>query len=196
MNLNKSIITLMLCGLSMGAIANTDSLTQEVKIDAARQFADIKNKRVIYYGPVVVTQGTIKIDAQELSASSNIEDGATILVAHGSPATYSQLLENNLRATASADEIQYNISKRIMTLIGNASIEQDGSKVSAEKIIYNIEKQQLVAEGDKQKDDRVITIIKPESFQDQVPAKDVGKLKQEIKSTTSNKPPVSEEQPR
>ncbi|MGL4473422.1 MAG: lipopolysaccharide transport periplasmic protein LptA [Shewanella sp.] len=176
MNLSKSIATLIFCGLSFSAMAINDSLNQEVKIDAARQFADIKNKQVIYYGPVVVTQGSIKINAKELSASSN-QDGMTVLVAHGTPATYSQILENNLRATASANEIQYNMSKRIMTLIGNATIEQAGSKVSAEKIVYNIEKQQLMAEGDKQKDERVITIIKPESFRDDLPSKDDGKFK-------------------
>ncbi|QDF66002.1 lipopolysaccharide transport periplasmic protein LptA [Shewanella sp. SNU WT4] len=176
MNLSKSIATLIFCGLSFSAMAINDSLNQEVKIDAARQFADIKNKQVIYYGPVVVTQGSIKINAKELNASSN-QDGMTVLVAHGTPATYSQILENNLRATASANEIQYNMSKRIMTLIGNATIEQAGSKVSAEKIVYNIEKQQLMAEGDKQKDERVITIIKPESFRDDLPSKDDGKFK-------------------
>lgn len=165
MNRTKKLLIALLCTLSFAAIADTSDLYQEVKIKAPRQFADIKNKQVIYYGPVVVTQGSIRITANKLSASQ--KNGITTLIATGEPATYSQILENNRRANASAKEIRYNISKRIMTLTGHAAIEQDGSKVSAEKIVYDIEKQQMNAQGSQNPNDRVITIIKPENFQDE-----------------------------
>ncbi|BDM63163.1 lipopolysaccharide export system protein LptA [Shewanella sp. NFH-SH190041] len=164
MNPIKPIIAALLCTLSFGALAAMDDLTQDVHIDAASQFADIKNKLVVYHGPVVVTQGSIKIKASELSADQ--KKGITILIARGKPATYSQRMDNGKLATASAKEIQYNINKRTLTLIGDAAIEQDGSQVTAERIVYDIQKQQMKAEGSKNPADRVITIIKPENFQD------------------------------
>lgn len=166
MNQTNRLIAALLCTLSWGALAATDDLTKEVHIAASSQSADIKNKVVVYNGPVVVTQGSIKILADELSASQG--DGETILIATGKPATYTQMLENDRPATASANEIRYNISKRVLTLMGDAEIEQDGSKVTAPKIIYDIELQQMKAEGNKNADDKVHTVIKPENFQNDV----------------------------
>lgn len=148
------------------SFAVESDLKQEIKIEAAGQFADIKNKQVVYQGPVSVRQGTLAINADELSATQ--KDGKTILIAKGKPATYSQILENNLPAKASAYEIQYDLSEKILTLVGKAQVEQGDSKVSAEKIIYDIEKQQLKAQGNQQKTDRVITVIKPENFEQQL----------------------------
>ncbi|MGI2260546.1 lipopolysaccharide transport periplasmic protein LptA [Shewanella sp. GXUN23E] len=166
MNQTKTFFAALLCTLSWGALAATDDLTKEVHIKAPSQFADIKNKRVVYSGPVTVTQGSIKIQADELSASQG--DGETILIATGKPATYTQMLDNHRPATASANEIRYNISKRVLTLMGDAEIEQDGSKVSAPKIVYDIELQQMTAQGNQNPDDRVHTVIKPENFQNDI----------------------------
>ena len=176
MNQTNRLIAALLCTLSLGAVAATDDLTQEVHIAARSQSADIKNKRVVYNGPVVVTQGSIKILADELSASQG--DGETILIATGKPATYTQMLDNNRPATASANEIRYNISKRVLTLMGDAEIEQDGSKVTAPRIVYDIQLQQMKAEGNKNPDDRVHTVIKPENFQNEVKAQEQPKEKQ------------------
>ncbi|MCL2914441.1 lipopolysaccharide transport periplasmic protein LptA [Shewanella corallii] len=166
MNQTNRLIAALLCTLSLGAVAATDDLTKEVHIAARSQEADIKNKRVVYNGPVVVTQGSIKILADELSASQG--DGETILIATGKPATYTQTLDNDRPATASANEIRYNISKRVLTLVGAAEIEQDGSKVTAPRIVYDIQLQQMKAEGNQSPDDRVHTVIKPENFQNDV----------------------------
>ncbi|MCF1428438.1 MAG: lipopolysaccharide transport periplasmic protein LptA, partial [Shewanella sp.] len=174
----------LLYTLSWGALAATDDLTKEVHIQAPSQFADIKNKRVVYAGPVIVTQGSIKIQADELSASQG--DGETILIATGKPATYTQMLDNNHLATASANEIRYNISKRVLTLMGRAEIEQDGSKVSAPKIIYDIELQQMTAQGNQDPNARVHTVIKPENFEG-----DIKPLEDNKSSSKHNKPKVN-----
>lgn len=166
MKQTNKLITVILCCLTWASHATVDDLIQEVHIDASSNFVDIKNKRVIYTGPVKVTQGSIKIQADKLSASQG--DGETILIATGKPATYSQLLNNNQPATASAQEIHYNISKKVLTLSGDAKIEQDGSKFSAPKIIYDIQLQQMHAGGIKHPEDRVHTVIKPENFQDEI----------------------------
>lgn len=160
----KQLLIALLGVVSFISSANNADLTQEVRINAPRQFADIKNKQVIYYGPVTVTQGSIKINADKLTATQR--NGITILIATGEPATYYQIMDNQQPANAQASEIRYNINKRILTLIGKASIDQDGSEVKANKITYNIEKQQMNAEGNQTPDGRVITIIKPENFQE------------------------------
>ena len=60
MKYNQSILAGLFCLLSFNTIAKVDDLQQEVKIAAASQEADIKNNQVIFFGPVEVTQGSIK----------------------------------------------------------------------------------------------------------------------------------------
>ncbi|WP_076415886.1 lipopolysaccharide transport periplasmic protein LptA [Shewanella sp. UCD-KL12] len=165
MNRHNLIIAALLCITSFSGVAKQDDLMQEVKISAASQEADIKNNQMIFNGPVEVTQGSIKILADELRASSKEDGGGKILIAVGDPATYTQIMEDGRPATASAQEIRYELSNRTLTLVGNASLEQDGSQVTGNMIRYNIEQQQLIAES--KGNDRVITIIQPENYQEE-----------------------------
>ncbi len=179
MKLNKLILVGTLAIASLNVMAKENDLLQEVKISAASQYADIKNNQVIFKGPVEVTQGSIKIKADELRAFSKENDGGKILVAVGNPATYSQIMEDGRPASASAKEINYELSTRTLTLKGNATLEQEGSQVTGNLIRYNIEQQQLIAES--KEGDRVITIIQPENYQEiqNSPAKKEQKTPQE-----------------
>lgn len=164
MKQTKFIIAGLLCALSLGVMAKDSDILQEVKIKAVRQSADIKNNQVIYYGPVEVTQGSIRILADELRAFSVKASGESIIVATGNPATYSQVMEDGRIASASAKEIRYELAKRTMTLSGDATLDQAGSNVSANRIRYDIAQQKLIAESSGE--DRVITIIKPQNYQE------------------------------
>lgn len=164
MKLNNLILAGLLTMVSLQSAANETDLQQEVKISAASQEADIKNNQIIFNGPVEVTQGSIKILADELRAFTKENSSGKILVATGKPATYTQVMENGRPASASANEIRYELSTRTLTLIGNATLKQEGSQVTGNQIRYNIEQQQLIAESTGS--DRVITIIQPENYQD------------------------------
>ncbi|MEC4725620.1 lipopolysaccharide transport periplasmic protein LptA [Shewanella sp. D64] len=164
MKQNTCVITALLCLVSFSSLAKVDDLRQEVKISAASQEADIKNNQIIFNGPVEVTQGSVRIHADMLRAFTKEGSGGRILVATGNPATYSQIMEDGRPAHASAKEIRYELSKRTLILKGNATLEQDGSQVTGDQIQYNIAKQQLIAESTG--NDRVITIIQPESYQE------------------------------
>ncbi|QYJ89489.1 lipopolysaccharide transport periplasmic protein LptA [Shewanella halotolerans] len=166
MKLNSLILAGLLPLVSVGTHAKVNDLLQEVKISAASQEADIKNNQIIFHGPVEVTQGSIKILASELRAFSKEKNSGKILIATGNPATYSQVMEDGRPASASAKEIRYELSSRTLTLIGDATLEQEGSQVTGSQIRYNIEQQQLIAESTGK--DRVITIIQPENYQEQI----------------------------
>ncbi|MCZ4337206.1 lipopolysaccharide transport periplasmic protein LptA [Shewanella colwelliana] len=166
MKLNNLILASMLTLISFSSAAKVNDLMQEVKISAASQEADIKNNQIIFNGPVEVTQGSIKIKADELRAFSKENSTGRILVATGNPATYSQVMEDGRPASASAKEIRYELSTRTLTLIGDATLEQEGSQVTGNQIRYNIEQQQLIAESTG--NDRVITIIQPENYQEEI----------------------------
>ncbi|UJF21859.1 lipopolysaccharide transport periplasmic protein LptA [Shewanella sp. OMA3-2] len=159
------ICTLAISVLAGNAVAKEGDLKQELKIAAVSQRADVKNNQIIFNGPVKITQGSINIEADELRAFS-AENGQTkTLIATGNPATFSQELDDGRIGTASANEIRYDLATTGLLLTGNAKLDQAGSKVTGNVIRYNINAQELIAESTGKGEDRVITIIQPENFQ-------------------------------
>ncbi|WP_245335254.1 lipopolysaccharide transport periplasmic protein LptA [Shewanella sp. WXL01] len=144
--------------------AKEGDLQQQVKISSVSQKADIKNNQIIFYGPVTVVQGSINIQADELRAFTSDNSVTKTLVATGNPATFSQELDDGKIGTASASEVRYDLASTTLTLTGKAKLDQAGSQVTGDIIRYNIDKQELIAQS--KGDERVITIIQPENFQD------------------------------
>jgi len=169
MKYNQPILAGLLCLISMNSNAVVDDLTQEIKIASVSQEADIKNNQVIFFGPVKVSQGSIKMNAEQLRVFSKDQDSGKVLVATGNPATYTQMMENGRPATASAKEIRYELASRMLVLVGDAMLEQEGSQVTGNRIKYNIDLQKLIAESTGKGNDRVVTIIQPEAYKDTPP---------------------------
>ncbi|AZG34861.1 MAG: lipopolysaccharide transport periplasmic protein LptA [Shewanella psychromarinicola] len=164
---NVMLLSSILCLLSLPAMAKQGDLKQELKIVAVSQFADIKNNQIIFNGPVKIVQGSININADELRAFTPENSTSKKLIATGKPATFSQELDDGQIGTASADEISYDLATTTLTLTGNAKLNQSGSQVTGNRIKYNINAQELIAESSGTGQDRVITIIQPENFQDE-----------------------------
>jgi lipopolysaccharide export system protein LptA len=164
---NVMLLSSILCLLSLPAMAKQGDLKQELKIVAVSQFADIKNNQIIFNGPVKIVQGSININADELRAFTPENSTSKKLIATGKPATFSQELDDGQIGTASANEISYDLATTTLTLTGNAKLNQSGSQVTGNRIKYNINAQELIAESSGTGQDRVITIIQPENFQDE-----------------------------
>ncbi|AZG74689.1 lipopolysaccharide transport periplasmic protein LptA [Shewanella livingstonensis] len=168
---NVMLLSSILCILSLPAAAKQGDLKQELKIASVSQSADIKNNQIVFNGPVTIVQGTININADELRAFTPENSTSKRLIATGSPATFSQELDDGQIGTASADEISYDLATTTLTLTGNAKLDQSGSQVTGNRIKYNINAQELIAESTGKGPDRVITIIQPENFQDETAPK-------------------------
>ena len=164
---NVVLLSSILCILSLPATAKQGDLKQELKIASASQSADIKNNQIVFNGPVTIVQGTININADQLRAFTPENTTSKRLIATGTPATFSQELDDGKIGTASANEISYDLATTTLTLTGNAKLDQSGSQVTGNKIKYNISAQELIAESTGTGQDRVITIIQPENFQDE-----------------------------
>ncbi|RPA30671.1 lipopolysaccharide transport periplasmic protein LptA [Shewanella frigidimarina] len=164
---NVVLLSSILCILSLPATAKQGDLKQELKIASASQSADIKNNQIVFNGPVTIVQGTININADQLRAFTPENSTSKRLIATGTPATFSQELDDGKIGTASANEISYDLATTTLTLTGNAKLDQSGSQVTGNKIKYNISAQELIAESTGTGQDRVITIIQPENFQDE-----------------------------
>jgi len=74
---------------------------------------------------------------------------------------WSQVLDGDKPIEAMANEIRYDVATRVLTLTGNAEINQSGSVVKSAKIQYDLAQQKLNAEGGKDTQ-RVSTVFIPE----------------------------------
>lgn len=136
---------------------------QPVQVEADREFLDLREDLFRVEGNVIITQGSliIKADVLEIQGFGNDEGQAERFIARGSPATYEQDIDVDLRVTASAEEITYDATNRLLVLAGNAELLQSGNYLRASRISYDLERQQITATGDEQEGQRVRTSLQP-----------------------------------
>ena len=148
--------------LSGATYAAKLDLEKDVDIKSKRLAGDLKNKIVSYLDDVVITQGTLTIEADLVQVYSHLENDTKTYVAKGNPASFKQMLEDGTMITLQADEIRYEPSTYIVTISGNALLRQAGSEVTGSKIVYNTQTEQLNAESGSDADENVTTILKPQ----------------------------------
>jgi len=92
-----------------------------------------------YSGNVTITQGTLKLAADNITV--NLSNSRSILsaVATGRPATMQQVVtkEKGL-ARGQANKIDYNAQNGIVTLTGNAKLTQNGASFAGNVIRYSL----------------------------------------------------------
>ncbi|MBY5993100.1 lipopolysaccharide transport periplasmic protein LptA [Ferrimonas balearica] len=161
------ILMLALSGalLATPGWALEDDYRQPIKVTSDTSSADINNYTLIYSGNVRIVQGSLEIQAEELKVVSSAEQGNEVMIATGDPATYTQMMDNGLPAEAKAQEIRYEVRTRQITLSGDAELSQAGSLMRGNTISYNVEKQQLIAEG--KEDEQITTIFLPADLENE-----------------------------
>lgn len=148
--------------LSTSAVAINKDFEQPIKIASKYQSADGINKLSIFRENVRISQGSMSINADELQVDAGQGEGREVFIAMGQPASYEQTMEDGSRIRAEANHIEYRVNERTLTLSGDAQLQQNNSKVSGESILFNMEKEQLIAQGSDDGEGRVVTIFQPE----------------------------------
>jgi lipopolysaccharide export system protein LptA len=158
---SASILVALL--FSANCYAGKDDFTKKIELASLYQNADGIAKRASYQGNVVIVQGSLKVSADELEIDASKGEGNEIFIATGNPAKYSQQQEDGSIVTAHADKIEYHRQTRSLTLEGNAEIKQNSSSVKGKSIKFNMELEQIIAQGSDQESGRVITTFQPVS---------------------------------
>ncbi|WP_410487473.1 lipopolysaccharide transport periplasmic protein LptA [Acinetobacter sp. SAAs470] len=101
-----------------------------------------------YSGNVIITQGTMRLQANSIVANFNAKKEIQTITAKGSPAYFQQKTDPAKGlAKGSAQQIVYNADTGIITLTGNASLEQDGSSIKGGVLRYSMNKGDIEALG-------------------------------------------------
>ncbi|GGD50223.1 lipopolysaccharide transport periplasmic protein LptA [Lacimicrobium alkaliphilum] len=159
----KQVKFLILALLSFNAIAVNQDFDQPIKIKSEYQTADGIKKVSVFRENVNITQGSLEINADELEVDAGKGKGQETFIAKGTPASYEQTMKDGSRIRAAAEYIEYRVEGRILTLTGNAELHQNNHSVRGSSIEFNMEKEQLMAQGTDDGDGRVMTIFQTES---------------------------------
>ena len=163
MKLIKSVLATTLLSMSLSAVALKGDTDQPINIDSGSQSLDMENNVVVFSDNVVITQGSIKINAAKVTITRQ-EGKKETIDASGSPVTFQQTLDNGKPVNGKGNSVHYDLGSEFLTLIGNAELKQQDSFIKANKITYDVKKQQLKAtSGGKS---RVKTVLIPSQLQD------------------------------
>lgn len=129
------------------SVALPDDRNQPIRITADAASRDERNGETRYSGNVVLTQGSLRITADDVVVTHDNAD-ASAIVATGSPATLAQQPEiNKAPVNAEAGRIEYRRDLERIKLTENARIEQDGAVVTGGVINYLVAEQRVQATG-------------------------------------------------
>jgi lipopolysaccharide export system protein LptA len=161
------LATSLLIAIASGSVnASEADFSKPIKVDAKSQFVDGKNKTSLFKDDVLITQGSLIINADEVEVIASEGEGKEVFVARGNPASYSQQLEDGTPVSAKANEIRYEVVNRTISLNGKAELKQDTSMVRGDSITFDMITEQLLATSgeDDNGEGRVTTVFTPETI--------------------------------
>ncbi|WP_192458335.1 lipopolysaccharide ABC transporter substrate-binding protein LptA [Musicola keenii] len=163
--LHSILIASALFAVSLPALALTGDTDQPIHIDSDQQALDMQGNVVTFTGKVIVTQGSIKVQADKVVVTRpNGQQGHETIEGYGNPATFYQMQDNGKPVKGHAQKMRYELDKQLVILTGNAYLEQLDSNVKGDRITYLVQQQQMEAFSDKGK--RVTTVLVPSQLQD------------------------------
>lgn len=126
-------------GVSTTANALPSDTNQPIRLLADRATYSESTGVTSYSGNVTITQGTLKMAADNLTVNLTPDRAIASAVATGRPATIQQIVtqEKGL-AKGQANRIDYNVKTGIVTLTGNARLTQNGGSFSGNVIRYSL----------------------------------------------------------
>ena len=112
---------------------------QPIRLLADRATYSERTGVTSYSGDVIITQGTLKLTADNITVNLSGSRSIDSAVLTGRPATMQQVVtqEKGL-AKGQANKIDYNAVTGIVTLTGNARLTQNGASFSGNVIRYSL----------------------------------------------------------
>ena len=167
--INKLSLKLILAGsllaASLPAMALTGDTDQPIHIESDQQSLDMQGNIVTFTGNVIVTQGSIKINADKVVVTRpSGEKGKEVIDGYGKPATFYQMQDSGKPVKGHALKMHYELQNDFVVLTDNAYLEQVDSNIKGDKITYLVKEQKMQAFSEKGK--RVTTVLVPSQLQD------------------------------
>lgn len=166
MNPYKVLFTTILLCTNVFVWALPSDRQQPITIKSDRAERDEKNGTTLYQGSVIMEQGSMRIEADEVIIH-NAKKKVSLVIATGLPARYQQKISaTKPPVIATGNTIEYQIEGQTLTLLGNASVEQEGSRLSGQRINYDLAQALVTAGSDaNSQPERIQMVIPPSAIE-------------------------------
>ncbi|GAC1369983.1 MAG: lipopolysaccharide transport periplasmic protein LptA [Aquirhabdus sp.] len=151
---------LIVSALATTAHALDSDRDQPVNLEADHATYNQQTGITVYSGNVIITQGTIRIQADNVVANLDATRSIKDVTATGKPAKFQQKISPDKGiAYGEGDQVYYDAALSQITLTGHAKITQDGSSFNGNTLRYGMKQGDIEGNGNKQQ--RVQMIIPP-----------------------------------
>lgn len=157
----KKGVSVAVLGISCSSVfALPSDRNQPISLVADRATYNEKTGVTTYTGNVMIEQGTMKLHADSIVGQLNSQRQLQTVNATGRPAKFQQQISAQKGiARGEAQKIVYNAETGIITLTGNAYLNQDGASVRGNTLRYSMNKGDIEAQGSGS--NRVQLVIPP-----------------------------------
>lgn len=131
------------------AFALPSDRSQPISLVADKATYNEKTGLTTYTGNVVIEQGTMKLQATAVTAQLNKARQISTVSATGSPARFQQQTDANKTAKGQAQKIIYSADTGVITLTGNATVDQDSASIRGATLRYSMNRGDIEAVGDR-----------------------------------------------
>ncbi len=159
---NALLIAAVLVTASGVALAKSSDRNQTMNIEAdtTTYNANNDNTPTVLTGNVLITQGTLKINAGKADVYQRSGDISRTILA-GSPVRMSQLMDDGTPLNITASRVDYDLKTEIVTLTGSVVVNQPRGNLRGERVVYNMRTGQVQSGG--QGNGRVRMTIQPKT---------------------------------
>jgi len=169
LKIKASILMFSLCAMAITARAEQNpapaAKDAPIHIYADYMKYEIQSGISEYKGNVRVTQNDIELTGDKVIAVQKDKILKNITVT-GSPATYRQLSEDGEYIIAQSMQMEFRAEENRLILTDTARLEQSGSVMESDQIIYDTINEVVIA-GDDNANKRVNITITPENLKKQ-----------------------------
>ncbi len=168
---NKIALVFLLAVLPSLSMALSTDRDQPINIKADNGKIDDVKRVAIYEGNVVITQGTIQINADKVTLNYTEKQDIEKVVADGKPVTFKQKPDNSEDyMNASALQMEYFANQDMLQLLKDAKVWQAKDVVTAQKISYDTRNGVIRAFKGSGEENRVNVTLQPRSRPQNAPA--------------------------
>lgn len=143
-----SLDALLLAGLltlSVGLAAEEPA--PPIGIDADSGNLDVRTGAYQLSGNVTITRGALIVKADEARSFSDDAGNVERIELYGQPTTWRDVLEDGTEVDGESEELIYDFTQNLITMLGNASIRNVQGAFNGTKLVYDLDSQNLVGDG-------------------------------------------------
>jgi lipopolysaccharide export system protein LptA len=166
MTLFRTVTSLALSLWCLSALALPDDRTQTITIESNSAERDQKTGLTQYQGNVVINQGSLVIEADQVTVYYK-DNKVSRIICLGLPASYQQqAAADGGLIIAKAETIIYLLADDEINLKTNAVLSRNGTLIKGDSINYDLENETWKAKGNQRGEQKRIQLVIPPSTQE------------------------------